>query len=63
LQLNNPQMLPDGYAEYILCTRVYHCTPLELRAVDNETAQRDLAFYNAEQQNAEIQREAAANKK
>lgn len=60
--MNNPKLLPDGYADYILCTKIYHCTPNELRQQEKEIVQRDLGFYNAEQKDAEIKRAAAGKK-
>ena len=38
--------MPWEYIEYILCSKVYHCTPSQLREEDADTIMLHLSFYN-----------------
>ena len=41
--------MPYAYEEYVLCTKVFHCTPSELDAQDADRVTILLAIWNGEQ--------------
>lgn len=54
---------PSEYAEYVLCAKVYHCTPSELDRQDAAKVRLHLGFWNAEQKHRQAERKAAAGLK
>lgn len=53
--------MPDGWAEYILCKEVWHCTPLELNEQDAAKVDLHIAFWNAEQRLKQVNADAQKN--